>query len=184
MILSNPAKSTKPERQKCCFIGLPASGKTHYSKQWSKMTGMERISLDEQIEQEMGASITNIVSSRGIVFFRNRESELLKQSLRHSAFVLDPGAGIVEWAVNRRMIRDNFIVIYLDMPLNVFKQRLMKKTELEKRPLLRTASDKEMEMFFRKRLPFYRSVADITLHVDYADEQVMNLITWWKSVNC
>ena len=175
---------TKLKVRKCCFIGLPGSGKTYCSKIWSKGTGVARIDLDKSIELEYGASISQIFDQNGEAFFRQKESLMLQNSLKKPSFILDPGGGVVENVKNRELIKNNCLVIYLYCPLPTLEIRLNNKDERSKRPLLQSASISELNDLIVKRSVLYENMADITLHSNYAEECLPSLIHWWKSSNC
>ena len=66
------------------LVGMPGCGKTSVAKKLSTLTGCAYVDLDQFIEKELGQSIVNIFNTLGEVFFRQKESELLKQIIENN----------------------------------------------------------------------------------------------------
>ena len=77
------------------LVGMPGCGKTSVAKKLSTLTGCAYVDLDQFIEKELGQSIVNIFNTLGEVFFRQKESELLKQIIENNQerIIISTGGG-------------------------------------------------------------------------------------------
>lgn len=182
MALTTRSAFTKLNVRKCCFIGLPASGKSYCAEKWSQWTKIQHISIDNRIEKHCGASIKDIFEQKGEEIFRKKESIVLKTALKEKAFILDPGAGIVENANNRELIKNNCFIVYLYCPLRTLQDRLSNEVEMDKRPLLHSVTISELEKIFMRRSTLYDQMADVTLHTDFVESYLPLLAEWWKNI--
>ncbi len=181
--MSTSSKGIKSKFKKCCFIGQAASGKTYWSKKFSELTGVGYFGLDDQIEKYLDSSISLIFEQKGEGFFRRHEQLLLQSAQKREALVLDPGAGVVEIPNNRKMIEEGCLVIYLFCPLQTLQNRLRDEHERQKRPLLHTRTNINIERIFKKRARLYAQMADLTLHAEYIGQLLPLMAKWWKKIN-
>lgn len=78
-----------------------------------------------------------------------------------SNLIVASGGGAFTFERNVNVFKGTDKIVLLDVPLEVIKHRLRNDT---KRPLLqRPDKDKAMEELYIKRLPLYRSAADIVI---------------------
>ena len=76
------------------LLGYMGSGKSTVGRLLSKRLDLPFIDLDEYIENKLGASVPEIFSSKGAVFFRKKEHQCLHQLLNSDEnFVLSLGGG-------------------------------------------------------------------------------------------
>jgi shikimate kinase len=115
---------------------------------------------DEEIVKAANRSIAEIFERDGEGFFRARETEVLARLLRGAPCILSTGGGAFLSEVNRNLIHDAGIAVWLRADLELLWQRVRHKST---RPLLRTANPREtLRQLYEARVPLY-SLADITV---------------------
>ena len=65
------------KRNNIILIGFMGSGKTTFGKWIAANKKMEFVDTDELIEKENGITISDIFASKGEVYFRNLETDML-----------------------------------------------------------------------------------------------------------
>ena len=136
------------------LLGYMGSGKSAVGGRLANLMGLEFIDLDLLIEQKIGKSISEIFDQKGAVYFRKKETEILKEVLnfKHSA-VIALGGGTPVYGDNLKWINDSnsCLSVYLKISVKPLVQRLW--TERLKRPLIAgLATPAELEEFIRKHL--------------------------------
>ncbi|EHO84540.1 shikimate kinase [Eubacterium infirmum F0142] len=146
------------------IIGFMGSGKTSLASELDKISENKKINVDALIEKKLGMSISEIFAIHGEAFFRKHEHELLSEISKHDNQIVDCGGGLPLTPENRKLIKTSGRCIYLKVSPNAVLQRL--KSD-ESRPLLENKkSIKEISLMLDKRVPFYESIADISIETD------------------
>lgn len=156
---------------KIVLIGYMGSGKTTVGQLLAKEMELPFLDLDTYMEKSLKATIPDIFSKKGEVFFRKKEREYLKEVLQmKDGFVLSTGGGTPCYSGNMDTILEATPhVFYLKVSVMALVKRL--RTEKEHRPLIKNISDEDLPEFFGKHLfernPFY-SMATHTIQSDNA----------------
>lgn len=137
---------------KIVFIGYMGSGKTSVAKIVAEKLQIKLLELDQIIEENEKASITNIFESKGEVYFRKKEHLLFKSFMESSeSFVMSTGGGTPCYADNHLFLKgENVVSVYLKASIDELIKRL--KEETAQRPLLRQYKDGELKEFVAKHL--------------------------------
>ena len=154
------------QTDKIFLIGFMGSGKTTHGKKLAKVLDKPFIDLDNYIEKKENLSISEIFSTKGEDYFREKESEYLKQVIaRYPKSVVSLGGGAACFKNNITQILKGGTVIYIEMPAESLHYRLTQSET--QRPLLQNKSLEEslefIEDLLRKREPFY-SQAHLTVN--------------------
>ena len=146
------------------LVGPMGAGKTTIGKQLAQQLGREFYDSDRVIEEHTGADIPLIFELEGEKGFRKREKNILLELTQKEDIILATGGGAVLDPANRKQLRKNGFVIYLNAPL----AQLINRTAKDKnRPLLQTADPgKKMQEILEVRDPLYREVADVIVETD------------------
>lgn len=143
------------------LVGPMGAGKTSHGKWLARQLGLRFVDLDALIEQNTGASITDIFDKEGEAGFRRRESQTLASVLADDKQVLSTGGGAVLSESNRLLMRDRGLVIHLHITP---EQQLQRLANDRKRPLLQGSNRAErLQQLSDVRTPIYRACAHATL---------------------
>lgn len=145
------------------LIGFMGSGKSTLGLRLAKCLHLQYVDTDRYIEEKERTSIQEIFDTKGETFFRNLETEVLKELLQSDKkMIVSLGGGTPLREENQRLIKesDSFCV-YLKMGIEEAYNRLKKDT---KRPLLKTENPKKtIEELLTIRNPLYEETADYIL---------------------
>lgn len=130
------------------FIGLPASGKSTIGRELAKDLKISFIDTDKYIEEKYGP-IPVIFKEKGEAYFRDLETEALKELYELDNAVISCGGGIVERSINKEYM--NGIVVFLDASLNEIKSRLGEDSA-SSRPLM--ATNTIMDLYHKRHTKY------------------------------
>jgi shikimate kinase len=108
--------------------------------------------LDNEIEKLSQISISELFESKGEIYFRKKENEILKTFLdKKEDFVLSLGGGTPCYFNNHELLQqENVFSIYLKASANTLVNRLI--NEKDKRPLLHNQDEVSLKDFINKHL--------------------------------
>ncbi|MBA1337000.1 MAG: 3-dehydroquinate synthase [Firmicutes bacterium] len=130
------------------LIGLPGSGKTTLGRFVSRKAGVPFIDTDELIEESTGKTIPQIFAACGETAFREMERETVLKVSQLKGVVIATGGGAWINEDNRKALRENGVVVYLDAKLKELWERL--KGEEKRRPLLAEGFSALEELYLRR----------------------------------
>lgn len=161
-------------RKNIVLCGFMGCGKSTIGSLLSKKNGMSFIDLDNYIEKKEQKKISDIFAERGEEYFRKLEREASAELSTKNGLVIATGGGTLTYQVNVDAFKTNGKIVLLDLPVEFIAERLKGDTT---RPLLnRPDKDKAMRELYEKRLPLYKSAADITVNAAQSPLQVCNEI--------
>src|SRR5690625_4226660 len=111
--------------------GYMGSGKSVIGKELARKLNYSFVDLDEEIEKNQGMKIPEIFSSKGEIYFRKIEIEVLKSCLKlEENTILALGGGTPCYGHNLEMIKKNpdTTLIYLKVDLKTLTARLDRKS--------------------------------------------------------
>ncbi len=160
-----------------------ASGKSVIGNALSKLLKFDYVDLDAKIENDLGQSISEIFKTKGEIFFRRKEAELLKSLVNSKEnLIISTGGGTVCYGNTMQVLSDTESVstIYLKAEIITLTNRLF--VEKDKRPLISHINSKEnLEDFIRKHLferSFYYNQAKYKIDVNNSSvEEIATEIT-------
>jgi shikimate kinase len=138
------------------LIGFKASGKSTIGKLLAELAGYRFVDTDSLIEalfhkkEHLSISCREIFELKGEKYFRDLETEVLRQLKGLNNAVLSTGGGTALKEENRLLLQELGFCVFLDVPLNVLEKRLEKQTS----PLFGGKTIKEL---YNKRYPIYLS---------------------------
>ena len=122
------------------LIGMMGSGKTTIGKLLAKELSYSFVDTDALIVKNENRSINDIFANSGESYFRNIESNILKDALNNQNQIISTGGGIIKSDNNIKLLKDKSIVIYLEADEETLFNRLKEDTT---RPLLNVSDIKE-----------------------------------------
>jgi len=135
------------------LVGFMGTGKTTIAAKLSHRLKMNYISIDDLIQKKENRTINEIFTKSGEDYFRNVESEIVRDVAEMENAVVDTGGGVVLREQNMDLLSANGTVICLTAEPEVIMERTKK---YKHRPLLNVEDPKRkiMEML-KTRAPFY-----------------------------
>jgi shikimate kinase len=146
------------------LVGPMGSGKTVVGRQLARLSGLEFVDSDAEIERRTGADITLIFEKEGEAGFREREREVIEELTRRSGIVLSTGGGAVLLAANRECLGQRGAVVYLETSVEQLAKRVV---AARGRPLLAGVDPAaRLAELMAIRAPLYQGVADLVVRTD------------------
>lgn len=150
------------------LIGFMGSGKSTISRALSKVFAMDVIEMDQVIAEREGMSISEIFEMHGEEYFRNLETELLRELQSRKGVVISCGGGVPMREENVVEMKKNGKVILLTAKPETILERVRSSHE---RPLLENNKNVDfISDLMEKRRIKYEAAADITIHTDGKSE--------------
>ena len=144
-------RSVLASKENVVLTGMPGSGKSTVGRLLS-IEDYEFVDTDAEIEKRCGCSIRELISQRGETFFRDLESEVIREVSAHSGRIISTGGGAVLRPENVRCLKRNGCLFFLDASLS-------RLGETADRPLSNTRE--KLERLYNDRLPIYNATADL-----------------------
>ncbi len=137
--------------------GFMGSGKTHWGKIWASNYKLGFLDLDEAIEIGERKSVVDIFESKGETYFRQAESDKLKECIDIKNTIVACGGGTPCFNDNIQWMNENGITIYIKCSAEEILRRLIKGQQ--QRPLIKKLNQAELLFFIQQKLkerePFY-----------------------------
>jgi len=135
------------------LIGFMGSGKSMIARELGKRLNAEVIATDLLAETSQKLTIHEIFRSKGEAYFRDLETEIIKEVALRRGIIIDCGGGVVLRKENLKLLKANGIVFYLQATPEVIYQRIKHETH---RPLLKTPDPLGcIKKLHQQRLPLY-----------------------------
>lgn len=147
------------------LIGFMGSGKSTLGC-FMENKGYTLIDTDEAIEKNMETSISEIFATKGEEYFRNLETECIKELIENKTdkTVVSVGGGLPMREENRTLLKTLGKVVYLRATVDTLVNRLTGDT---KRPLLAGGDLRQkITELFAKREAVYESLSDVIIDTD------------------
>lgn len=158
------------------LVGMSGSGKSTVSFALGKLSGMERIDCDEQIECKYG-KISTIFKEHGEEFFRNLETDVVKHCSNLQSVIISTGGGCLLRRENSDLLKKNGKIVYLRTSLNELEKRLKGD---QSRPLLKGKMNNKLKEMLAAREPIYSANADVTVDTDGLTPDEVAKAIWEK----
>jgi shikimate kinase len=160
------------------LVGFMASGKSTIGRHLAHRLGWNFFDTDSEIEAAEKTSIAQLFSSRGEPEFRRIETEIIRQHVRWiergRPAVVALGGGAFVSQVNRELLEENGIAVWLDCPFEKVSQRVAAAGHGTVRPLASDAG--QFAALYQARRDIY-ALADVCVAIESDDpERVVDAI--------
>jgi len=138
---------------------------------------------DKAIEESTGVDIPTIFEFEGEEGFRYREQKMIQQLTQLEGIVLATGGGAILREENRRLLKENGFIVYLQCSVDRILERTRRDTQ---RPLLKTENPRErIESLFAQREHLYLSCADYIIDTGIMQSKtvVNHILEEYRSAN-
>ena len=156
-------KSLQLKMTNLVLIGMPMSGKSYYARLLAGTYGKKLVDIDKLIERNVGQSIDTIFKNNGEKAFRTLESLNIMEISKSHNQAISIGGGAVLDKKNIAYLKQNGIIIFLDVELS-----MLKTFNPKNRPLLKDKIN--IENLYNQRYHLYKEYADIIINKDSIDE--------------
>lgn len=151
------------------LIGFMGTGKSTISAYLSEQFGMEAIDMDQVISEREGMPISRIFEIHGEEYFRNAETNLLKELQTRKNVVISCGGGTPLREENVVEMKKNGKVVLLTAKPETIFERVKNNHD---RPLLENNKSVEfIEELMLKRKDKYIAAADVIIETDNKEKQ-------------
>ncbi len=162
------------------LIGMRGSGKTVVGKLLATTLKKDFAETDVVIAEKEGKIISQIVRENGWDYFRDLETEVVKEAAKKNNCVVSCGGGIVLKKENISSLKKNGKFFWLQVSIDTLLKRI---GEDSNRPFLTNAKSRreDMEMVLQQRYSLYENAADVTIDTenktptDVAEKIIQNL---------
>ena len=144
-------REIRNERRNLVLVGMSQVGKTTVGTMLSERLNRKLEDTDRLIIAREGCEITDIFAKGGEPYFRDVESEVVRQVAMEHELIIATGGGAVLRQENVEALKKNGYIIFLDRPLDQI-------TPTDDRPLANTTE--KIYNLFRTRYPIYKSICD------------------------
>ncbi|XP_072993489.1 shikimate kinase 3, chloroplastic [Typha latifolia] len=151
LILKRKSEDVLPYlNQRCIYlVGMMGSGKSTVGKILSEVLGYSFFDSDKLVEQAVGiSSVAQIFKVHSEAFFRDNESEVLRDLSSMHRLVVATGGGAVIRPINWKYMKQG-ITVWLDVPLEALARRIA-AVGTASRPLLHQESGDPYTKAFAK----------------------------------
>lgn len=146
------------------LIGFMGCGKSTISRTLNKMFAMDVIEMDQVIADREEMSISEIFNVHGEEYFRNLETELLRELQNRKGVVISCGGGVPMRDENVVEMKKNGKVILLTATPATILERVKNNHD---RPLLENNKNVDfISDLMEKRRNKYEAAADIVIQTD------------------
>ncbi len=145
------------------LVGFMGCGKSAVGRRLSFLLKMPYYDMDKEIARQMGMTVASIFESHGEAYFRELETQFLL-TLKDEDCIVSTGGGVSMRDINRRIMRQTGLVLFLDAPFREIWRRIHKDP---KRPIVVNSTKEQIEALYKTRYPQYKAVAHITIRTEF-----------------
>lgn len=144
-------RSVFSSKENIVLTGMPGCGKSTVGK-LLKLDGYEYIDTDTEVEKRAGCSIRELISAKGEEYFRDLETDVIRDVSAKSCRIISTGGGAVLREENLRSLKRNGRIFFMDADLT-------RLHATEDRPLSDT--DNKLAKLYDERIAIYRATAQV-----------------------
>ena len=156
-------KSTMLKMINFVLVGMPMSGKSYFSRLLADSYDKKVVDIDKVIEATSNQSIDNIFKNEGEKAFRSLETLNIMETSKEHGQAISVGGGAILNEKNIAYLKQNGIIIFLDVSLS-----MLETFNPKNRPLLK--DKRNIEKLYNERYHLYKDYADIIVIKDSLDE--------------
>ncbi len=145
------------------LVGFMGCGKSAVGRRLSFLLKMPYYDMDKEIARQMGMTVASIFESHGEAYFRELETQFLR-TLKDEDCIVSTGGGVAMRDINRKIMRQTGLVLFLDAPFREIWRRIHKDP---KRPIVVNSTKEQIEALYKTRYPQYKAVAHITIRTEF-----------------
>ncbi len=158
------------------LIGMRGSGKTTIAKLLAEKTQKKYLDLDELMVKKTGMTIQKLVDTYGWSYFREKETEIVKEISQMNNTIISAGGGIVINPDNITALKKHSKFIYLKAPIQTLLQRI--NIDPQRPPLTdKKNPQEEMLELYKQRKHLYEKYSDEIINTEMlTPKEITNII--------
>ena len=161
-------KSVLGSKENIVLTGMPGSGKSTVGRLLN-LEGFEFIDTDIEVEKKCGCTIKELIADKGEKYFRDLETEVIREVSSKSSRVISTGGGVILKEENVNCLKRNGKMYFIDADIN----RLQATDD---RPLSDTYD--KIKRLYAERIEKYQSTADVVVpDMDTPEAEVEFILT-------
>lgn len=145
-------KNLQMEMCNIVLVGMAGCGKSTVGAALSKILNKEIVDTDEMVESAENMPIPEIFAEKGEEYFRRCENTAIKLAGKEKSQIIATGGGAVTRPENYKPLKQNGIIVFINRNADLLPSN--------GRPLSQMHGVKAL---YEKRMPLYRSFADIEI---------------------
>ncbi len=158
-------KNIESKKGNIVLTGMPGSGKSTVGKYVAVATGKSFVDTDELIVKKAGMEIADIFKKYGEPYFRDMESEVIKELSLQTGLLISTGGGAVLRESNVWELKRNGKIYFINRPLeNIIPT--------DDRPL--SDNEEKLAGLYKERLPIYMKTADAVVDANADVDKVVH----------
>jgi shikimate kinase len=143
------------------LVGMMGAGKSTVGTRLAKKLRVQFYDTDNLVQEMAGCSIDDIFKYAGEDFFRDKERQVVEDLLSLNNCVISTGGGAFIDPVNRKLIKEKSISIWLRADYDTILERVSRRNT---RPTLRTDNKADLvDQLIKERYPLYEE-ADLCVN--------------------
>lgn len=148
------------------LIGMPGSGKSTLGKMAAAELSMPFVDTDCLITEKAGKTAAEIIKLDGEKAFRDIEEAVVREVSSQQGVVIATGGGAILREENRRALKENGTVIFLDRPID--------KLATANRPL--SSDIEKLKKRYAERYDIYCALSDKKIKCVYSKQENLKKI--------
>lgn len=145
-------KNLQMEMCNIVLVGMAGCGKSTVGAALSKILNKEIVDTDEMVESAENMPIPEIFAEKGEEYFRRCENTAIELAGKEKSQIIATGGGAVTRPENYKPLKQNGIIVFINRNADLLPSN--------GRPLSQMHGVKAL---YEKRMPLYRSFADIEI---------------------
>ena len=150
-VASEVYNSVLASKENIVLTGMPGSGKSTIGKMLN-IDGFKFIDTDTEIEKRCGCTIKELIAQKGEEYFRNLESEVIRDVSSLSSCIISTGGGAILREENVACLKRNGKLFFINADIKRLKAT-------DDRPLSDTYE--KLKKLYSERISIYQSTADV-----------------------
>lgn len=138
-------------KENIVLTGMPGSGKSTVGK-LIKIDGFDFIDTDAEIEKRCNCTIKELIATKGEKYFRDLESEVIRDVSSTSSRIISTGGGAVLRDENIHRLKQNGKIFFIDADISRLRAT-------DDRPLSDT--EDKLAKLYAERIGIYKETADV-----------------------
>ncbi|MBQ7715609.1 MAG: hypothetical protein IJT70_07050 [Clostridia bacterium] len=153
--VSRAGASLEAEIKNIVLVGMPGCGKSRIALEIARSLGRELHDTDDEISRTAGLEIPEIYELFGEDYFRQKETEIIKNVARGIGSVIASGAGAILKDENIKELRRRSTVVFL--------RREIERLATQK---ARIGNRNTLMKLYKERIPLYLAASDLIVDVE------------------